>query len=135
MGKQNLGKVPAHMRTQLIAATCLITILTGVADAEKQRDWQTGKVLDTDRNRYFAGTYDSGSGFGVPVYRTYALYAIEAEKYVYLTEERLPWRWSKPARLIVNTPVKFAAEKRKLFIVDDDGKEHETKIVKQVLKQ
>jgi hypothetical protein len=24
--------------------------------AEKQRDWQTGKVLDTERNRYFAGT-------------------------------------------------------------------------------
>ena len=120
---------------QFLVVLFVVTIATSAAGAEKQRNWQTGKVLDTDRNRYFVGTDDSASGFGDPVYRTYARYAIEADKYVYLTEERLPWRWSKWARLIVNTPVRFAAEKRKLYIVDDDGKEHETKIVKQVLKQ
>jgi hypothetical protein len=31
--------------------------------------------------------------------------------------------------------VKFAVEKQKLQIVDDEGKEQETKIVKQALKQ
>jgi hypothetical protein len=112
------------------------TFAAGNVAAEKQRDWQTGKVLDTERNRRFTGTYTpQGSGFGTAVYRTYARYAIETEKYVYLGEERLPWRWSKPAQLIVNTSVKFAIEKRKLYIIDDDGKEHEAKIVKQVLKQ
>jgi hypothetical protein len=117
-----------------ILAICLIAAVS-VTRAEKQRDWQTGKVLDTERNRYFAGTYTpAGSGFGTAVYRTYARYAIETEKYVYLGEERLPWRWSKPAQLIINTSVKFAIEKRKLYIIDDEGKEHESKIVKQVLK-
>ena len=29
---------------------------SGLAAAEKQRDWQTGKVLDSERSRYFAGT-------------------------------------------------------------------------------
>ena len=40
-----------------------------------------------------------------------------------------------PANLTVNAPVKFAIEKRKLFVIDDDGKEHEMEIIKQVLKQ
>jgi hypothetical protein len=31
--------------------------------------------------------------------------------------------------------VKFAVEKRKLFVIDEDGKEHEMEIVKKVLKQ
>jgi len=37
--------------------------------------------------------------------------------------------------LIVNGPVRFAAEKRTLYLVDEDGKEHEAKIVKQAMKQ
>jgi hypothetical protein len=35
----------------------------------------------------------------------------------------------------VNGPVKFAVEKRKLFVIDEDGKEHEMEIVKKVLRQ
>jgi hypothetical protein len=47
----------------------------------------------------------------------------------------LRWKWSKPANLTVNGPVKFAVEKRKLFVIDEDGKEHEMEIVKKVLRQ
>jgi hypothetical protein len=46
----------------------------------------------------------------------------------------LRWKWSKPAILTVNGLVKFAVEKRKFFVIDDEGKEHEMEIVKQVLK-
>jgi hypothetical protein len=42
---------------------------------------------------------------------------------------------SKPANLTVNEPITFAVEKRKLFVVDEDGKEHEMKIVKKALRQ
>jgi len=59
---------------------------------------------------------------------------IEGDKYVYLAQERLHWRWSKPANLTVNGPVKYAVEKRKLFVMDEDGKEHEMEIVKKTLK-
>jgi hypothetical protein len=31
--------------------------------------------------------------------------------------------------------VKFAIEKRKLFVIDEDGKEHEMEIVKNVLRE
>jgi hypothetical protein len=32
--------------------------------AEKARNWQPGKVLDTERSRYFAGTVGSGNTTG-----------------------------------------------------------------------
>ena len=37
-------------------------------------------------------------------------------------------------RHTVNGPVKYAIEKRKLYVIDDDGKEHEMEIVKRTLK-
>src|SRR5713101_1789128 len=69
------------------------------------------------------------------VYRVYETFLIEGETHAYLAQERLRWRWSKPANLTVNGPVKFAVEKRKLFVIDEDGKEHEMEIVKKVLRQ
>jgi hypothetical protein len=135
----------------------VIAILTVVASAtagKKERVWQTGKLLDTERNRYFAGMVNSGSsqgsaqtyggattyegtsgGSSTAIYRSYQTYVVESGEYVYLIEERLRSRRSKPARLIVNGPVKFAVEKRKLYLLDEDGKEHETNILKQVRKE
>jgi hypothetical protein len=36
--------------------------------------------------------------------------------------------------LTVNGPVKFAIEKDRIYIVSEDGTEHETKIIKKTLK-
>lgn len=117
----------------------------------KDRNRQTGRVLDTERNRYFRGFVGSSNESGtvgqngaysgtsssdsVAIYRTYQTYVIEADTYVYQVEERLKWRWSKPANVTVNAPVQFAVDKGKVWLLDDDGKEHETKIVKRVLKE
>jgi hypothetical protein len=109
--------------------------------ATKQRDWQDGKVLDSQRSRYFAGTVGSGTTRGnvdedsgtfrgqtdsssTAVYRVFEAFVIEGDKYVYLGQERLRWRWSKAANVTVNGPVKYAVEKRKLYVLDEDGKEH-----------
>jgi hypothetical protein len=35
----------------------------------------------------------------------------------------------------VHGPIPFAVEKHTVYLKDEDGKEHEAKIVKQVLKQ
>ena len=138
--------------TAVTIALALLVPLSSFA-LPKDRMWQTGKVLDTEKNSYFAGLYGTGDQTGsvsvsgnkgtysgssttttTAKYRVYQNYVIESEKYVFLTEQRLRWIWSKPARLIVNGPVKFAVEKDKLYIIDEDGKEVETKIVKQILK-
>jgi hypothetical protein len=143
------------MVTRHACAAVLIVLLPAAAlSAEKARNWQTGKVLDTERSSYFAGTVGSGNTTGTAqtngnygtyqgqtntsqtaVYRVYQTFAIEGDTHAYVAQERLRWKWSKPANLTVNAPVKFAIEKRKLFVIDDDGKEHEMEIIKQVLKQ
>jgi hypothetical protein len=118
--------------------------------AGKERDWKTGKVLDSQRQRYFAGTVGNGSTNGTvgdsgtysgqtnssstAIYRVFETFVIEGDKYVYLAQERLRWRWSKAANVTVNGPVKYAVEKRKLYVMDDDGKEHEMEIVKKTLR-
>ena len=116
---------------------------------EKQRQWQTGKVLDTSSGRTYAGnvgnasgtattsggtTYGNASGSSMAVYRVYETYTIEAGDYVYVCQERIRWRWSKPALLTVNGPVQFAMEKNSVYIKSEDGSEHETKIIKKILK-
>jgi hypothetical protein len=122
--------------------------------AEKIRAWQTGKILDSQRSRYFAGTVGSANTNGTAqangnygtyqgntnsseraVYRVFETFLIEGDTHAYLAEERLRWRWSKPANVTVNAPVKFTVEKHKLFVIDEDGKEHEMEIVKKVLRQ
>lgn len=132
----------------------LLVVATTAIGAQKQRDWQKGTVLDSQRSSYFAGTVGSANttgtaqangGYGTyqgnttssqaAVYRTYETFLIEGDTYAYMAQERLRWKWSKPANLTVNGPVKFAVQKRKLFVVDDDGKEHEMEIVKRILKQ
>jgi len=142
------------MASSQLRAAVLMALLPAMAlSAEKARDWQTGKVLDTERSRYFAGTVGSGNTTGTAqtngnygtyqgqtnttqtaVYRVYQTFAIEGETHAYIAQERLRWKWSKSANLTVNAPVKFAVEKRKLYVIDDDGKEHEMEIIKQVLK-
>ena len=37
----------------------------------------------------------------------------------------------KAANVTVNGPVKYAVEKRKLYVMDEDSKEHEMEIVKK----
>jgi hypothetical protein len=135
---------------RLLLAALLICVAVA---AQKQRDWQTGKVLDSQRSRYFAGTIGNANTNGTTqsngnygtyqgntntsqtaVYRVYETFMIEGETHAYLAQQRLRWRWSKPANLTVNGPVKFAVEKRKLFVIDEDGKEHEMAIVKRILR-
>jgi len=138
----------------LAAAAVLLSFVQSSAGAEKQRDWQTGRVLDSQRSRYFAGTVGNANTNGTAqvngdygtyqghtnstqtaIYRTYETFLIEGDTHAYLAQERLRWKWSKPANLTVNGPVKFAVEKRKLFVIDEDGKEHEMEIIKKVLRE
>lgn len=140
-------------RSFVCALIAAVFISSGVS-AEKQRDWQTGKVLDSERSRYFAGTFGSANTDGqaqangnygtyqsntqssqIAVYRTFETFLIEGPTHAYLAQERLRFKWSKPANLTVNGPVKFAVEKQKLFVIDEDGKEHEMEIVKKTLRQ
>jgi hypothetical protein len=127
-----------------------LLLISTFATAEKNRDWQIGTVLDSNRSRYFAGTVGDGNTNGTindnggysgntttsetAIYRVYQNFVIEGDQYVYLAQEHIKWRWSKPADLTVNGKVKYAVEKRTLYVIDDEGKEHEMEIVKKTLR-
>jgi hypothetical protein len=148
--------LPARLMRFLLtlALALLLCHDATAADKIKNRNWQIGKVLDTQPNRYFAGTEtvtttplpgagDPDGPFATfpkttnseqtPVYRVFETFLIEGDKYTYVAQERLQRKWSKPANLTVNGPVKYAVEKQTLFVVDEDGKEHEMEIVKKIL--
>jgi hypothetical protein len=119
----------------------------GLAEAKnKQRDWQTGKVLDSDQARRYIGSVSNGSatdygstvqatGSSTAAYQVTQTYVVEIGTYVYVGQERLRWRWSKPADLTVNRPVVVAIEKDKMYLFGNDGNEHEATIVKKILKE
>jgi len=53
---------------------------------------------------------------------------------VYVAKEHLLFPWSKSANVTVGEAVKFFPEKNKIYILDDDGKEHKATIVKVSMK-
>ena len=95
-----------------------------------------GDNTTTDINGEYSGrSSTSSSGADRPLYRVYENAVIEGNEMVYVTQERIRWRWSKPAHLTVNGPVKYYVDGRKLHLLDDDEKEHVVEIVEQIKKE
>jgi hypothetical protein len=135
-----------------MARILLIISLAAVSLAAKDRDWQSGQLLDKDLNPYFRMVSGDGGGhaksgadpamFGVALAVNvsqgsgevaYDDYVIEAQNTAYLVElARL--KSYKPAHLSLSLPLSFAVEKNKLWIKDLDGKEYGAQILKQVEK-
>jgi len=116
------------------------------------RDWQQGTLRDlqvhkdlvrydylnnatTNANRNFTNQNTFSNGSVEPVYRTYATIQIEDDTHAYIAEQDLRWMWSKAPNLMINGPVRFAIAGRKLYVVDNEGKEHAMSIKQQFLKQ
>jgi hypothetical protein len=59
---------------------------------------------------------------------------IEGTDKVYVTSERLRWRWSKGAHVAVNEDVEYYVDGRKLHVLDNDHKEHTIEIIKEIRK-
>jgi hypothetical protein len=122
--KEVTGKVDPmaiERRTTVLLLVVLMLLPSNATAAEKKRNWQTGKVLDSERSRYFAGTVGNANTNGAAqangnygtyqgstntsqtaIYRVFETFLIEGETTVYLAQERLKWRWSKAANLTVN---------------------------------
>jgi len=94
-----------------------------------------GDNTTTNINGSYSGTSSTNtSGSDMPLYRVYENLIIEGDDMVYVTQERIRWRWSKAARVTVNGEVKYYVDGRRLHVLDDGGKEHVIEIVKQIRK-
>jgi len=58
------------------------------------------------------------------------VYTIKGPHKTYIAREQLLFPWSKPANVTVGENVKYTVEKNKVFLLDDDGKEHKASITK-----
>ncbi|MFZ0396009.1 MAG: PEGA domain-containing protein [Terracidiphilus sp.] len=88
-------------------------------------------------NTQIGGTYSSvrnssTSGSSIAVYRVYDNLVIEGDDSVYVTSERLRWRWSKAAHVAVNGTIRYYVDGRKLHVLDEDSKEHTIEILKEI---
>jgi hypothetical protein len=94
-----------------------------------------GDSTETRAHGNYSGTRNTSTyGSSVPVYRVYDNLVIEGDEKVYVTSERIRWRWSKSAHVVVNETVKYYVEGRKLHVLDIDGKEHTAEIVREIRK-
>ncbi len=125
------------------------------ANSSKDRPWQGGQLLSTASNRFFANiayvtetdastwsfvlgsdgkftAFIHAAATGASSY-VYDNYVIETEFCGYLVQRTRP-KTVPPARFPGTKPLKFAIEKTKIWIIDEEGKEYEAKIVKQIQK-
>lgn len=133
--------------------TLLIFCIAAAGLTAKNRDWQTGQLLDKGLNPYFRVTETSASGSKTEVFATsesgealvanarrsdgdivYENYVIEAADKAYLVE-LAHFKTFKAPRLSVGKPITFAVEKDKLWLTDLDRGEYETKVLKQIDRQ
>jgi len=97
----------------------------------KDRAWQGGQLLSIADNGYFANATYSSDSANSPY--TYDNYVIESQFCVYLVQRMRP-KTSAPARLPGAAVLKFAVEKNKLWVLDQENTEYETKVVKLAQK-
>jgi hypothetical protein len=133
-----------RVRTLATILLALLTVLPAVAAA---RNWKEGTLMGTEQNKVKEGattTYNTDgnaknkgnktdysqntTATTSDNIETYQIYTIEVGNKVYTASEHLLFPWSKPANITVGEPVKLDIEKNKLYILDDDGKEHKTTI-------
>jgi len=133
----------------------IMILIGGTVMFGATRQWQSGKLVDTEQQKVKEGsttTYNTdgqakSKSNGKTDYSqtttatttddvdTYEVYTIEGPDKTYIAREKLLFPWSKPANVTVGAEVKYAIDGRKLYILDDDQKEHKASIVKTTLNQ
>jgi len=137
-------------RLVYVSAVVVALVLGALAAA---RNWQSGTLTGTEQEKVKEGSTKTSSTEGsakdkgnkteyskdttsttTDNIETYQVYTIETDKRVYVAKEHLLFPWSKSANVTVGEAVKFFPEKNKIYILDDDGKEHKATIVKVSMK-
>jgi hypothetical protein len=148
-------KQPQKQEPPVKPAPPPVAAASAAASTAKDRPWQGGQLLSTASNRFFANiayvtetdastwsfvlgsdgkftAFIHAAATGASSY-VYDNYVIETEFCGYLVQRTRP-KNVPPARFPGTRPLKFAIEKTKIWIIDEEGKEYEAKIVKQIQK-
>ena len=140
------------MQSKFFAVLLLIFAVTAVALAGS-RHWKSGTLTSTDQSKVPTGSTQSTNSDATyknkgnrtdysrntttttsDDYETYQSYTIDAGNKIIVARERLLFPWSKSANVNVGETVKYDVERGKLYLLDDDDKEHKATIVSSSLK-
>lgn len=114
-----------------LTMVCIFLILTPLLAKEKQRAWQTGKLVFAEEKEGGAVAMPINGAIVAGRIKSW-LYTIETETTIY----ELHWKSAKPINLTVNGPVKFAIEKNNTaFLIDEDGKERKLGLLRKTARQ
>ena len=61
-------------------------------------------------------------------------YTIDDGKYVWVVTRHMTKKDDKPLNITVNSPVKFAIEKKVCYLLDEQGEEHKLTVERKTLK-
>lgn len=109
------------MKTSILALILLL-LLGGI----KEKDWQTGKLVEL-RDEPIIATSRA---------RKY-LYTVRAADYDYVASYQPTgfFRRTNEIQLTVNTSVKFALDKDSLYLIDEKNHEFKLRLEKKILRE
>ncbi len=129
-----------------LVLTLAAAIGQGSFGADKERAWQQGMLLNPENNAFFKSV-EKTEGLGATGFHAQSTdpdattrdvsvqdnYVVDAGDAAYLVQ-RVRLSNASAAKVYITMQVKFFVEKKKLILVDKDGHQVETKIVKQAQK-
>jgi len=142
-----------HALRKIVALSLFLLLAVPAFAATAARDWHTGMLMETEQEKVPSGSIshsnadvtakDKGdktqySGTKTTTttqdYDTFQIYTVEGGNKIYTAKEQLLFPWSKPANVTVGEKVKYVIDKNRMYLLDDDGKEHKAKITKVKMK-
>ncbi len=116
------------MKVILIVLLIAMVAIPSLGYQGKKRDWQEGKLTDISTAPFTEGTFRGSAR------KEKIVYTVDAGKYIY-TFSHLHFPRDKAMPVTINAPVKFAIEKSKVYMLDENGEEHDLKFEKKALKE
>ena len=124
------------MRRLLFCA--LLLVVCSPPFPAKERAWTTGTLVNaaTERDSRAVGvppTIVTGPKI-VTLRNDVTYYTIDDGKYMWVVTRRMTKKDDKPLQVTIDTPVKFAVEKKTCYLLDEQGEEHKLRVEKKTLK-
>ena len=123
------------MRLLYFAFVFLVFAVVSVA---KNRTWRTGTLVNAE-------TQSEPRTIGIPptiitgpkiktLRNDVTFYTIDDGKYVWVVSRHMTNKDDKPLNVTINTPVKFAIEKKACYLLDEQGEEHKLRLERKLPK-
>lgn len=127
----------ASVKRRALAALSIVSLLcVPAASAKKERPWQTGtllRVYEAAVDPRDVKQWNKVADISVADDLVNDTYVIAAGDFLYESQEvRKSGHQAPPFK--VNGPLQFAIEKDHVYLTDEQGKEHDTKLIQKVPK-